>query len=598
MATIINGIAPGKNYMHDFTIEVIENTDFVPVTDISDIPETATAGIPLVLTGTVVPSNATNMSITWSVVDNGETGEIITGGKTLNTMSEGTATVKATIINGNAVGEDLILYFNIKVNPGTDYTAVDGIIGVETTAIAGIPLTLNGTVEPSDATNKNILWSVYKDGGTGAIITGDNTLNTMATGTVTVSATIINGSEVGTVHTEYFNITVIDGITFIAVSNISITGFPMTVTAGKPLPLSGNVEPTNATNRSIIWSVQNTGGTGATMTGSTFNATAAGTATVRAKITNGSTRTKDFTHDFHVMVSGVAGFIGVTGISGVPTLAKAGHPLTLSGNVEPQNATNRTIIWSVQNTGGTGATITGSTLNTTAAGIATVRAKITNGWTETKDFTYDLHIAVKESGTIYPLAPENPSDKKEVSAMTGIDPDDLEVIGNKVYLSRQLTEKYAKELHGTDDVYTHILPIFKVSATPDGQIGAVTFTVKGSELLALFTDEVNLIGMTSKNTGEFLNYTSSTAGEDGEFTILFEGEVFDGEIISDNDYELLVFMRDGGMFDLDGEVNGELKASIFFSSEITDDEKRREGCNAGYGILALALIPLVTRKRQ
>jgi len=43
---------------------------------------------------------------------------------------------------------------------GGGFVAVSSITGVPTTAMAEIPLTLTGTVVPSNATNKSIVWSV------------------------------------------------------------------------------------------------------------------------------------------------------------------------------------------------------------------------------------------------------------------------------------------------------------------------------------------------------------------------------------------------------------------------------------------------------
>jgi len=91
-------------------------------------------------------------------------------------------------------------------------------------------------------------------------------------------------------------------------------------------------------------------------------------------------------------------FVAVTGITGVPATAVVGDPLTLSGTVTPSNATNRTIAWSVQNTGGTGAGISGgNTLNTAAAGTVTVRATIVSGASATTNYTQDFDVTV--SGT-------------------------------------------------------------------------------------------------------------------------------------------------------------------------------------------------------
>jgi len=90
----------------------------------------------------------------------------------------------------------------------------------------------------------------------------------------------------------------------------------------------------------------------------------------------------------------VPGFVAVTSISGVPDAAKVGIPLALGGTVVPNNASNRAIVWSVESAGSTDATITGSTLHTTAAGTVTVRATIANGTAVGTDFTHDFAITV------------------------------------------------------------------------------------------------------------------------------------------------------------------------------------------------------------
>jgi hypothetical protein len=93
-----------------------------------------------------------------------------------------------------------------------------------------------------------------------------------------------------------------------------------------------------------------------------------------------------------------ASFVAVNDITGVPTTATAGIGLTLTGTVAPTNATNQVIIWSVQDAGGTGATIVETdnypSLHATAAGTVTVKATITNGLTATTNFTKDFNITV------------------------------------------------------------------------------------------------------------------------------------------------------------------------------------------------------------
>ena len=91
--------------------------------------------------------------------------------------------------------------------------------------------------------------------------------------------------------------------------------------------------------------------------------------------------------------------VPVTGITDVPTMATATIPLTLSGTVAPSNASNRAIAWSVIESGGSGASISGSTFNAIAAGTVTVRATITNGKAAGVDYTQDFTIIVVQTGT-------------------------------------------------------------------------------------------------------------------------------------------------------------------------------------------------------
>jgi hypothetical protein len=88
-------------------------------------------------------------------------------------------------------------------------------------------------------------------------------------------------------------------------------------------------------------------------------------------------------------------FVPITGISGVPSATTAGTDLTFSGTVTPVDATNQTIVWSVYSAGTTGASIvSGSTLRTTGAGTATVRATVTNGSSASSNYTQDFNVTV------------------------------------------------------------------------------------------------------------------------------------------------------------------------------------------------------------
>ena len=87
---------------------------FIPVTDITNVPAMVTKGTPLALSGTVVPSNATNKTITWSVVS----GSATVSGNTLNVTAAaaaGTVTVRATVVNGKTATTNYTKNFAITI---------------------------------------------------------------------------------------------------------------------------------------------------------------------------------------------------------------------------------------------------------------------------------------------------------------------------------------------------------------------------------------------------------------------------------------------------------------------------------------------------
>jgi len=107
----------------EFTnIEAIQFAS-VPVVDISGAPVSFRVGASLPLTATVVPANATNKAITWSVVETGQTGAEISGGS-LSASAPGTVVVRAAIPSGAITGVDFERYFFITAEPSEDSAAV------------------------------------------------------------------------------------------------------------------------------------------------------------------------------------------------------------------------------------------------------------------------------------------------------------------------------------------------------------------------------------------------------------------------------------------------------------------------------------------
>jgi Leucine-rich repeat (LRR) protein len=94
--------------------------------------------------------------------------------------------------------------FDYQLEAG--FVAAAGITGVPRFAVVGVPLTLAGTVFPSDATNKTISqWYTYGD----AVIDG-NELTAEYSGTVNICAVIENGLAADEDYEPCFNIYVLD----------------------------------------------------------------------------------------------------------------------------------------------------------------------------------------------------------------------------------------------------------------------------------------------------------------------------------------------------------------------------------------------------
>ena len=94
----------------------IEVWQFIPVSEIVNVPEKAIAGKALTLTGWILPQNATGKKINWSVKDTGTTGATINL-SVFKATAPGMAVITATIENGLAMGVPYTQDFCIAVEP-------------------------------------------------------------------------------------------------------------------------------------------------------------------------------------------------------------------------------------------------------------------------------------------------------------------------------------------------------------------------------------------------------------------------------------------------------------------------------------------------
>lgn len=150
------------------------------------------------------------------------------------------------------------------------------------------------------------------------------------------------------------------------------------------------------------------------------------------------------------------------------------------------------------------------------------------------------------------------------------------------------------------------LPIFKASGlAASGDTAAVAYTVKGSDLKADKAGNVKILKLLGNGKGEFFNFAAvSTDFVDKAFALQTSADVImssDYAIEAAEAYKLVLFVKDGGSFDLDGKANGAVvdPAAIVKTTAPTPSGGSSSGCNAGFAALALlALVPVIYRRKK
>ena len=205
-------------------------------------------------------------------------------------------------------------------------------------ATGDLTVALSGTNASSFSLSRTLIPTIASPGNDSFTVEPISTLNP---GTYTATVTV---SNVANSITASFNVNFT--VNFTNVQSITITS-ANTMTAGvlTPLNLTGTVSA-GATYNTIVWSVQDAGGTGASIpTGSNvLTATSAGTVTVTARVVNGifnGTTFVDFTETFTITVQGSTGTFSITfaQISDLTLSEITGPTISLSGTSHSNTAT-------------------------------------------------------------------------------------------------------------------------------------------------------------------------------------------------------------------------------------------------------------------
>lgn len=237
----------------------------------------------------------------------------------------------------------------------------------ELTIKVGKTATLTPTIEPADATNKNVTWSSSDE--TVATVS-DGVVTGVKPGTAEITAKTANGlTTKATVKVEE-----------IPVTKITLPTTEASMTIGGTMDLKPMIEPADATNTHISWSSSDSNVATVDANGR-VTAKGAGTATITGTAASGVTVT--------LVVTVSDDVIEVTAVTLDKNEAtvKVGKSLQLTATIEPSGATDQKLEWisSDSNT----AIVTDGRVTGVAPGEVTITVKTTNGKTATCTITVE-----------------------------------------------------------------------------------------------------------------------------------------------------------------------------------------------------------------
>ncbi|MCL2682981.1 MAG: Ig-like domain-containing protein [Bacteroidales bacterium] len=143
----------------------------------------------------------------------------------------------------------VLVFVSCKKEKDNDILVIDVKLN-RTTAflVLGDTLHLSATIEPENATKKDVTWSV-----TGTAATVENGMVTaVEVGEAIVTVTTVDGNKIA-------NCTITVTAEPVPVTGVTLTPSSITLTKGtSSLPLNATVLPSNATNQTLLWSSKDT----------------------------------------------------------------------------------------------------------------------------------------------------------------------------------------------------------------------------------------------------------------------------------------------------------------------------------------------------
>ena len=273
------------------------------------------AGEKATLTGTVMPGNATEKSVSWASSDD-KVAKVSQKGE-VTAVGTGRAQVTATTKDGSK----LTAACNVTVSARAESLTFD--VGKKTIGI-GETFMLVPVVKPEGASPR-LTWKSSDPAV--AYVDANGRVEGFKTGTADVTATTTDGSNL----TATCRVTVIKYVSSISLSESEISLF-----AGETIKLTATVNPTDATHRKLAWT--STDEAVATVEDGTVTARGNGSALIVATSTDGSS----IEAICHVTVTTPVSSIA---LSETQIEMRPGDFKVLTATVLPESASDKTLTW-------------------------------------------------------------------------------------------------------------------------------------------------------------------------------------------------------------------------------------------------------------
>lgn len=188
---VLTGCTPfsfGPVINHDKP-ETEEDTTLVSSITLNKTIATMKVGESLQLVATVTPTTASNKTVTWSI--NKTDYATISKDGLVTAKKAGQVTATATANDGSGVKKSCIITISEATSDPVPVTSIS-LDKTSATLEVGDKVTLTPTINPSNATDKGIVWSTSKDG---IVSVSNGVVTATSAGTVTVTATSNNNSK-------------------------------------------------------------------------------------------------------------------------------------------------------------------------------------------------------------------------------------------------------------------------------------------------------------------------------------------------------------------------------------------------------------------